>query len=318
MAVIFADKIPWQGRGGGYELNVGGSNQNSINRTVIEMYRIVTDNKQDGLPIVLSSSLVPQPLSPHDEFPLCLLTSGNAIQHGQSPTEWIGTFKYTSLQPRQPDDNPLNRPDIITSTGTPTRRVVYQAVCGQTITAGGTVIDSSVGPNPQPITNSALDPFQTPLEDDSFDRMYTIQRNVAYVPDWVDDLEDTVNDDAVMLQGRSCDEATLRFFPLDIGPYTQENNIWYYQVTMKIGRKKDGWDWLLPDQGTQCYGTDGNKRPCVYKGVPVTSPVNLDGGQYFGAFGQGAQLFDKNPMHQVFLTYQRPRGDFSQLRLPAR
>jgi hypothetical protein len=320
MAVLSCEPEPRGGRAGGFSWNVGGNQPMSINRDIVESYLITTDNWLDSVVIVLSSPLVPQAFSGHKDFPSCLLTKASAEQDPKAPFQWHGLFTYTNIQPRTNDDNPLNRPDQVQWSNTPTKKVVYSAIRGQVVRADGTVIDSSTTAKPVPITNSALDPFPDgTLEDDDFDRVCTIQRNVSIVPSWVEDLEGAVNSVAVTLGGRSCDVATLRWLPADIGPLSRENDVYFYPVTMHIIRRKSGWDWLIADRGTQSYGLNGGttKTPCICQGIPVTSPVNLDGGASNG-FGRGSQLASTDPLQQVFITYQRPRGDFTQLRLPPR
>jgi hypothetical protein len=322
MAVVSCGSKPWKGRSASFKLQIGGKSDNSINRTIVEVYQVQTNNPNDSAVIVLSSPLVPQMgIDVHPDYTLALCTGTDATQPSASPYDWLVVATYSTIQPRQPEDNPLARPDIVRWSGRAIVQVVDSALWGGVEDWDGNPLAYSGSGNPPPldigertaIMNTAADLYDPTLQDEGYDLVATVERNVAYVPQWLiyyASYPASVNDATLMFGGIEMDEATLKIMMPNVSELLIENQIQYYKLTMSFAYREDGWDWRVANMGLNEFTNSGTKQPIKFFGVPVATPQMLD--------ENGEAILSGNRADQTYCVFQRPRDDFSVIRLPAR
>lgn len=313
MSVISCDRKPWRGRAAKVTLQIGGSSDNSITRSITEVYQVVTNNAPDSAVVVLNSTLVPQiGISVHPDYPMALLVDISATQDQANPYQWYVVATFSTIQPRQPQDNPLQRPDVVRWTKRPIRQVVQWANNGGFEDSDGNVLIAGDG-DPIAILNAASDLFDPPLEDDAYDLVATVTRNVPYVPQWAVEIPSfpaATNEAPVMFGGLSMNAATLLMYPPDISELKVENQIQYYTMTMEFAYRSIGWDWRIPNMGFNYVNSNGNKLPIKIYGAPASVAQMLD--------ENGDQRIGGSPSDVTYAVFQRPRADYSVIRLPAR
>jgi hypothetical protein len=313
VSVISCDRKPWRGRSGGYQITIGGSTPTStIDRTIVEIYQVTTDNGGDSAAIVLQDPRVPQALAFHPDWPLCQLTQIQALQDTNNAVNWYVTATYTSQAPRQADQNPLDAPDVVRWSKEPVHLVVDEAFDGGVEDASGNILRASRN-EMIAVQNMAADNFDPPIMDPSYDLIATVTRNVAYVPFWAIDYPAnpaSVNDAPLTFGGIPMDIATLMMHPPDISELKQWNTTFYYEMTMTFAYRARTWDWRIPNMGFNTMDPNGNKKQITVKGVPVSVPQMLDEDGFFIGTGNRDSV--------TFCVFQRPRDDFSVIRLPAR
>lgn len=292
MAVILFDE-QHQGRPGSFGLE-----KIELKRE----FRVETDDKNDDSVDIIAALFLDlglRPGVPHPSIATCILETINCDPIGQSDDahNWKLVLNY-STQSRRIRENPLDdQPSFFwESDGT---QIPF-------------IRDSrtSVG-----VTNSAHDPFDPPPTRDSTRRKVIVKRNLAFVPSWVLDFEDRVNEFAFSL-GILGTYAVLpeqaKMGKVTVTETQERNGIEFIIVTFSMDLKKNGWTSEYLDQGFREIDVlDSTKRIEILvkdssgELVQPSTPRLLDG------FGLLLQVDLENP---VFLSYNKySLADFNDL-----
>jgi len=148
------------------------------------------------------------------------------------------------------------------------------------------------------IVNSAGDPFDPPLMMDDSRRVVTVQKNLAFVPDWILDYQDAVNSDAFTVDNVAIGVGLAKIQSVTVGEVQRRNGTAFRSVTFTIHLQRDGWLMRPLDAGF---------RELTYAGELINiknpgddelpgAPVPLD--------GSGAALANPSFTTCVFLPFE--------------
>ena len=260
-------------------------------------WRIQTDNRYDTEHIVYAAGVLP---NRHDPLPENGFLTARRIrleQRSDTPYFWEATVEYSSApmdreeQEKEDFPDPLDRPAIRRWGTVQYREAVEKDRFGNAV------------------VNTAGDLYDPPPERDVSNWTVTITKNVASVPDFVIDYQNTVNDDDITIGGLSVAAGQAKMQSIEIGEEITESGSTYYQFSYTLEIKWAGWQLELLQQGLrQVDPADDSKRiPCVDKnGDPVTSPVLLD--------ADGEQIATPLTTAAVYVEHEIYwREDFSKL-----
>lgn len=258
MSVISTKEIS-EGRGGDFEAVKGSSTR---------VFRITTDNAFDNESTIASAGVLPVYLSPHPSN-IFLRCKGISIKLEHGRTVWLATCKY--------DNEPLTEDEKNRLVENPTAR---PAKVRWESSRFSMAIDKDAAGNA--LVNTAGKYFDPPIERDSVHRVARVTKNLAQVPVWLLDYEDSINQDAFQIDGLQVLPRCARLSNLRISEKLEENNITFRTVEcdiefarppeVKDGQVLDGitrdpdndvkgWDLLVLNQGLQEVLTDDDDEP---------------------------------------------------------
>ena len=166
---------------------------------------------------------------------------------------WEITAEYSSE--RELNNDPLLDPSIVTIDSEQFQRPVQGAV------------------------NSAGDPFDPPLMRDDSRRVFTVRKNVAVVPTWVLDYEDSVNSDSFSLKGLTLAIGTIKMQKVTVGELQSRNGTDFLPLMFVMHHNKNGWHFKPLDAGFRELDYNGDLVNILNPGdsEQPTAPVMLDG-----------------------------------------
>lgn len=125
--------------------------------------------------------------------------------------------------------------------------------------------------------NSAGDLYDPPPTRERKNLQCTITRTQSSLDiDWLNNLNDCLNNTAFTLGGREFAAKTLKVSLAADWPTGKANNLW--NVTITIQHRPGGWDWSLLDAGYWELASGGGKARITDKGgMPVNKPRPLNG-----------------------------------------
>ena len=272
MSVIGANQI-WEGR--------DGSDGDDGVRNYTQIWRVQTNNKYDDAVTVLTAGGYGIPyrglLHPSDPFAYCRTV--RARNEGASPYWWTVTAIYSTE--REINDSPLDDPAEITWSGEQFQEVV--------------VFDNANNA----ILNSAGDLFDPPPMRDRTRRTCDIRFNLAVVPTWILDYEDSINNAAIIIDGLPVAAKTAKCGIVNVSSVKERNDISYREVSVTLHLNSDAWALSVLDQGfREKDATDPAQRNNISNdgdNAEPTVPVLLD--------GNGEALDDPNLLNAVFLEF---------------
>lgn len=279
MAVVGTAKERWEGRTASYD---GGM------WTYTREWLVQTDNKNDRENTVSGASGLP---AYGDTHPGAIADAAYATkisynQKTETPFAWIVLVTYTSERAKSSDD-PASDEILVTWTTEIYQRPVFQDIFGNGI------------------LNSAGDYFidPTPVADDVH-LIGNIKANVAAVPTWIVDFQNSVNAAQITVGGLPIAAGLAKVQRIDIGERQKRNNSTFYPLTIEIHVHKEGWTFQPMDVGfrTTTPDTTGRVKPTREQAKndgdqsEPTTPILLDG------FGNA--LTDPTPSRAVFLNFQ--------------
>lgn len=284
-----------RGRSGKVSFDQGGSS-----REYVRQFLVVTTAPTDDPTILYAHANCPSigDQYPSDSFAAC--NSLNARAADESKKLWYVQASYkTSYNVYQSSSNPLNDPAIITWSTEQYREAVWK------------------DKDDKAIVNSAGQFFDPTPEVDVSRWLIQIQKNVANVPSWVMDYQDTVNSTSFTVDGRSIQQRCAKMQRISIGSYQFRNNVYYRVLTFQISLKKGTWDLKIADMGMEEKDpANPNRRREIRNpiggnwsaGEPVSAPVPLD--------GNGSALVNPTPNNIQYITVRvYEEKDFSILPL---
>lgn len=306
---------------------------NAGQRTYSVSFRLSTNDKADGPFAVGSHPDLPVIGSPWPEDSSAFCNS-LSVQNSDPWRGWTVTATYSderafgSLSGSNPGSGSANNP--------------YKAEGGSTNPKDDEVKFSWSGHtyeevvrydavSGKSILNSAGDPFSEPATREVTDAVCTVNYRALSVPSEVLALQNTVNEAAITVDGRSFPKRSVRMQNLTVGQREYRNGVAFrnvsYQLMFRSGRtttnvsgltyfnESAGWDWIALSTGYQELDRSGpttKKRDCLKEdGTRVTEPalLDVDGEQITGDDLNQIQL------QSYYLNYRLYEGgDFTLLR----
>lgn len=307
---VIAISEHWKGRNGDF---AGISDSKSVRR-----WLILVDNKADDETTIVDSGLLPPRFSVHPNNVYLTSRRLKLEQHADSPYAWEATAEYSSTpltldeEYKELHPNPADRP----------ARVKIKAELRQIAAKDAIVIDFTTEEETLgrwPIVNSAGDAFDPPPEVD--DLRWSIEVEVDYnePPEWFWTLGNCVNEEEVIIRGRTCPPRTLKLSDLKMSELKKENGYEFYTINFELHfrlgpEERDFEDsWLIEplDRGFNWLNVDPltleiTKAEILLKGARPAEPQLLD--------GIGVPIDHPKPGQGVFLKYRYYKdGDFGLL-----
>ena len=284
------------------------SAQNSAGRRTYSVtFRLSTNDKNDGPFTVGSHPDLPVigSLWPEDPAAYCNHLS---VENSDPWRGWLVTAQYTDERTYGTALNPTGgaaggnpgtgKPDNPYKGENAVSDPVYD---GAKISWSGHTYEEVItndAVDGAPIINSAGDPFAEPVTREVTDAICTISySSTDGPPSEVLALQNKVNQQAIVIDGRTFPERSVRMQNLTVGPDEYRGNTLYrtisYQLKYRSGRKfrvgeqlvddpSAGWDAILLSTGYDQVKLDPNdgqrkKTPCLNPdGTRVTEPALLD------------------------------------------
>ena len=262
MAIIEIDEI-WSGRAGNWSVSEG--------RKYTRVFRAISNYAGDG-PITAINSLGVLRGDPYitinESDPNAFVMDITAsAEDPDNSLQWILTVNYGWYDVNEagggPEQNPLLMPIDVSWSFRDYDRVATTDLNGK------------------PVLNTAGDPYDPPKTINIPNQMMVVVRNEAiYQTGYANLYRNSINSDsfggASALFCKNTAITPKNIFHQDIG--------WYYQVTYEFemlnprnAADKYGWRSNLLDVGLRKLDVNGNLVPITLNGIPVTSPVLLDG-----------------------------------------
>lgn len=264
--------------------------------TAVRKWLVHVSSSLDTEHTIYASGLLPVRYAPLPENGFLTLRRISAAHHGSTPLAWVvtGTYSSAPIDRREQDKQdfgPLDRPATRRWSTVQYREAVEEDVDGNAV------------------VNTAGDLYDPPPERDTANWTVTITKNVASVPPFIINYQNTLNDDDISIGGLTVAEGLAKINAIEIGDKMNESGVDFYQFSYTLEIKKAGWDLRLLQQGLrQKNEIDGTGRiPCVdNNGRPVSSPVLLD--------IDGIQQTDPAKISAVYVSHEIYESkDFSVL-----
>ena len=211
-----------------------GTDATADETTASETWRVTTDNPLDDGFLVGASSMIPQLFQAHPSYPVRVAQVSPQRISGQF-THWDVGVKYSS-KVKDTDENPLDKPVDVTIDGELFQAPYY------------------IDQNGNACVNSANDPYDPPLMRDDSRDVITLVENVASYDFQTQRLyRNSVNSDVFSINKPGL---TGTIFPPGLakmqtfsGTSQEKDGVTYWQRTLKIEIKEDGWLDRPLDQG---------------------------------------------------------------------
>lgn len=221
-------------------------------------------------------------------------------QRSDDPSVYDVTVKFGSIteDERQKQDNPLAKPPRVTWGHTQFQNIVEQAY----LVTNGNKADSLSS-----ICNSAGVPFDPPQEADASRLSLSVIYNLPFVPTWILDYQDAVNENDITIEGVSFAARTLKC-NVSVSEWMVENDVTYRQVTLQLQARQETWDIQIVDRGfSQLVNTTTLEPLTDDDGNRLDKPALLNG-------GGGKLVQNGTPVYRVYRHYTEK--DYSDLNLP--
>lgn len=178
---------------------------------------------------------------------------------GANGITWIFTASYGPYDPEAVPQNPTERPLQVSWGNATFEEIVDEDQDGNAV------------------VNSAGDPFDPPITEEDTRPVLTVVRcQYTFSTTWATGYRNAINSDIFL----GADPGTVRSMPI-VGVLKKDQDIgWYWEVTYEFAYKPQGWARVELDQGlrrTVDVGGTLKRQPILVRGVPVQSPVLLDG-----------------------------------------
>lgn len=281
MAILSVNELP-NGRGGDAEAAKGSETR---------VFRVVCSSPYDTMTTIAASNLLPRYLEPHPNN-IFLRNKKISVRQEHGRTIWLATCSY--------DNEPLTQDERDRNIEDPTQRPAKISLQSNRFTKP---VDKDY--QGKAIVNSAGKYYDPPPEIDSVTRTLVIKKNVAQIPLWLLDFEDSVNESPVVIAGIEIPKRCGKIGPIPISEEVEENQVKYRVLELQIDITKPpevqprqvldgitrettsdigGWDLLLLNQGLQERVVDSTEEPAeppewrniLIDGEPANSPQLLD------------------------------------------
>jgi len=228
-------------------------------RSYTREFLVKTNSRSDGPYTAGSAAGLPLIGSTHPEdFAAWCRSIDVSPAAGGSAQAWLVTFNYSSEW--EMNENPLFEPAKISWSFEQFQRPA--------------IIDL----NGYAVLNSAGDPFDPPAMRDNSRPIVSVTKNLATVPTWLLNYQDTVNSLPFTLDGLLIATGKAKMNSISVSQAQSVNGVAFRTVQMDIHLQRDGWVMKLLDAGYRIK--DGTTRitiTCDGDGTEPSSPVPLDG-----------------------------------------
>jgi hypothetical protein len=246
---------------------------------------VLTDDLNDGLPVLMRDLPQFQRWQRHEEDSSFFVDEFSAKQHKGS-LKWEATVRYVDTIIKNPLDEPAKLVGI------------------RTETLPGATIANRKG---QLVMNTAFDPVQ-PIDKPERIKVFIFEKNVADLQEWLYDLEDVCNSEAVPINGKPRPPRSLLLRKVEFGRQQAVEDITFYPCTIELAFRKSLWNHRYVSVGFNELveiderGPDGlptgnklrRKQAIQINGQAPTEPQLLD--------ADGRWIEHPEPDQLVFLT----------------
>lgn len=283
MAVISTREI-WRGRGGYF----AGVLEYELSR----VFRVTTNSAYDDTTVILAAGVLPAIGAADTLSPALTVRSYSFQQPEATPLVWEVQVNYSSAPDStdDPDADPLALEPAISWNWQERQRVLAVDVLGTAV------------------VNSAFDQFDEPIMVDDARLIANVRVNVASIPTWIIDYNNTMNNAAITIDGLSVAESCALFKVRSLSEVKVQSGSTYREFQYELHLNRDTWFAQPLDLGwNELSARAGTKKPIMINDgqSKPNAPQLLDGaGRYVGdGIGIGASL--------IFAAY--PATDFSIL-----
>lgn len=260
-------------------------------RTYTRTYIVQTDLSTDGAGVVREAAGIPKRGDVYaTDYEIDLgvkCIEKEAKNDGEWPCKWMVEVKYSSswADTAKTDENPLSRPVDESWGNAPFQEVIEKD------------IDDFI------VANSAYERYDPPITRDANRLTLTLKKNIqAFAPDFYATYLNpcSVNDSGFW--GFGAGKVKVKSIT---ATKKYEGQTTYDEVTATFEINDAGWDAEILDAGMCELGSDGNPRPIMINGTPVSRPIPLNG------LGDPLDFSLMDPVYNTHRIY--PRKDFSLL-----
>lgn len=259
-------------------------------RTYTRVFLVRTDSATYGAYYAGSHPSIPLIWSAHPEDALARCTSLDVQQDAGDPLQWRITANYAYYADQASNastgdatvDNQQKGQDPADRVQSPLSRPRdYQISTTSYKIATATACNTSTNAYTVPIVNSAGDPFLPPLETERGAATITVGLNSSSAPSstWIQAIG-YVNASSYTI-GPYVIGAGLAKLDSVSAQRAFENNVAYWRWTLVFSYRPLGWAVVVMDAGKrEKSAISGEMRNITMNGVPVSSPVPLNGSGY--------------------------------------
>lgn len=210
--------------------------EGSVDRENVHEYTrrfwVQVDSYRDSTATVLAHRGIPKPYQPHPADPRALATKPKAKRRDDSSLWFKVTVPYSSqIDEEESDADPIRRRAKISMRSQPYKRIVLFDVFGN------------------PIVNTAGDQFARPIEEDSTEWIFHVQKNITRHPRWLDDYDGALNSDSFRIRGRTIPKLKAKIGGLTISDYKIKNRKRYMELSFDIHYRQEGWHHEILNRG---------------------------------------------------------------------
>lgn len=263
-----------------YYDRIGSLQGDADNKAVNSYSRVWTvqfDAPVSDINYVNNLSELPSFYSVYSDDPYAILTKRSARQDEEDPSVWHITLTWSrvSADQRQATTNPIDRPPRVSWSTTQFEKPFdYDA--------NGNMVCNSVG-----------DRFNPPEMVEDSRVLAKVVYNLTYVPTWILDYRNKVNNAPLTIEGIFVDTNCARIMSVDVSEWKNEQNTYFREVVLALEMR---------DVFTVSKSSDGGTRGPSATIVPRCDVYGwqkaiLDRGfQYINGSGDVVKILDKNNM----------------------
>ena len=234
----------------------GGVNREGV-YTAVKVYHVRVDDPDDDVAtVILGTGIVPNQLHPDPQLP-AIVDEIDANQTGDDRVDWEVVVRYTSDvgEDEKDPDNPLNDLPEIDWSSRPYSEVAEYDNFGVEI------------------LNSALRPYEPPIEVEKVDWVVSYSVNLGAVPSFLLQYENAINTDPFIIDGFPVDVNQGMIKGLRIGRREIRNDIPFRRVALEVHLREDTWIERRVEMGDEALIDDQDPsqgwKPITMKGPPV-------------------------------------------------
>lgn len=248
MSVASVESL-WLGRDG--ENTLEGS------RSATQVFRAITNDRQDDHATILADPRLPKVGQPHPNDPTIFCVAVKPRNDSVDGRVWFVTVAYANSA-FETFDNPLQDAAVITWNTETFQRPAIEDKDGNAI------------------KNAAGDQYDPPVMRDDSRVTVNIQKNFAEIPSWTLTYADAVNEDQFVVDGVTIGVRVAKMQRVSISGVNERNFVNFRTLNLTLQLKTNQWDirvlnagyreWLLIDH-FQIFNKDG---------TPISSPALLN------------------------------------------
>ncbi len=200
--------------------------------TVVDVWEILSTSETDSITTILGASGLPAKGSSHPEKTSAIVIERDCDHHDEVLNVWYYNVRYSTKITTREDQ------------GYATQRVKGG------MRSGAIDVPAFYDSRGYPLVNTAGDIYEG-LSRKVRTRVVNVTANFASIPNWLFELSDTINADAVTIHGVSYPAGVCLLTDIDMPdePSRDKDGNLYWPISYKVEINPMGWWILLPNKG---------------------------------------------------------------------